>query len=111
MDVRPSRKPSRRTTLRNNLAGLVEAVDAFVTQMANGDGANRSLLSKNPSHVTAPVKSPVTIPHSANLGTKQAGLVDSLVVWGWFLDNGACNWEDNHRASLVVLGSRWYSTG
>jgi hypothetical protein len=111
VDVRPSRKPSRGTALRDNLAGLIEAVDAFVVQMANGDGADKSLLSKNPSHVTAPVKSPVTIPHGANLGTKQAGLVDSLMVRGWLLNDGACDWEDDHRASLVVFGSRWYSTG
>ena len=106
MDVRPSREPSRRATLRDDLAGLIEAVDAFVAQMADGDSTDISLLSKNPPHVTAPVKSTVTIPHGANLGTKQAGLVDSLMMWGRLLNDGACDWEDDHRASLVVLGSR-----
>ena len=110
MDVGASGKAACRSTLRNHLACLIETVRAFVAQMANGDGAHGGLLSEYPAHVAAPVEFAVPVSHGAHLGTEQASLVDSLVGCAGFLDYWANDWLD-HFASLVVFGSRSYSTG
>lgn len=87
VDVRTSREAAGRSTGRDLLSRLVEAVNTPFSQVTDCDVA----LGEHPTHAMIPVKSPKALADCSDWGPWDASLVNRWVVRTGILHHGTDN--------------------